>query len=73
MVRARDRSLHSEVKYYKYLKIIFELYSFIRIGLPNSFPELFGCDTDKTQLDTEDEEKSKLQLIAVCMKSLKCF
>lgn len=65
MVRARDRSLHSEVRdkkiYYSFLMVLI-----IRIGLPNSFPELFCCDPDKTQLDSEDEEKSKTKYSIVC-------
>ena len=38
----------------------------IRIGLPNSFPELFCCDPDKTHLDSEDEEKSKSKYSIEC-------
>ena len=33
-----------------------------RIGLPNSFPELFGtcsCDSDKNGLDSDEEDKSE--------------
>ena len=39
-----------------------------RIGLPNSFPELFGtcsCDSDKNGLDSDEEDKSESHVRSV--------
>ena len=45
-----------------------------RIGLPNSFPELFGtcsCDSDKNGLDSDEEDKSESHVRSVMFARIK--